>query len=88
MPDRTDRPEDFLDRMFRRCFPALARHIGLLIGIETTKNLQIIASVPEPERTGVQMMAAIMSEGIPGPFMPFVRPKSTRLARIVAPRAR
>ena len=84
---RTDRPEKPLDRMFRRKFPALARHVGLLIGIETTENLQIIASVPEPERTGVQRMAAIMSEGVPGPVMPVVRPTSTRLARIVAPRA-
>ena len=58
-----------------------------LIGIETTENLQIIASVPEPGRTGVQRMAAIMSEGVPGPVMPVVRPTSTRLARIVAPRA-
>jgi phosphoheptose isomerase len=73
--------------MFRQCFPALARHGGLLIGIETTENLQIIASVSKPERTGVQRMAVIMSEGIPGPVMPIMRPKSTRLARIVVPRA-
>lgn len=58
------------------------------MGIARPEILQIIASVFEPERTGVQMTAAIMSKGSTDFVMPLVRLKPIRLARIVAPCAR